>query len=149
MTKAVLTGKALPCISVSWGELIDKVTILEIKEERFTNSTAVANVRRELAMLRKVVHSHGMDNTEALELAIRLKVVNQKLWDIEDAIRAKERDGSFDEQFIELARSVYMTNDHRAAIKRAINERFSCGLIEEKSYQDYTRPSGDRAQTDR
>ena len=121
---------------VSWGELIDKVTILEIKQQRLASESARANAARELALLQAVAGPR----CEAAELAAvkdQLKAVNEQLWEIEDRIRNKEAAASFDADFIELARSVYKRNDERAAIKRRINKLLSSELVEEKSYSTY------------
>jgi len=123
-----------PLAPVSWGELIDKVTILEIKTRRLSDPAAVRNVQRELSLLEaEAAKAHG--DVGALRNA--LAQVNETLWDIEDRIRDKEAARTFDAEFIELARSVYKTNDRRAAIKREINLALSSGLIEEKSYKAY------------
>ena len=122
---------------VSFGELIDKVTILEIKAERIGDAAKVANVRRELELLNATWAAHPAAATDISELRAALKIVNERLWVIEDDIRIKEKRQEFDEVFIRLARSVYFENDERARIKRAINERLGSTLVEEKSYQDY------------
>jgi len=122
-----------PRVPVSWGELIDKITILEIKVERMRAPEAVANARRELELLRSVLGEP--DGVAAMKDA--LAAVNRTIWDIEDAIRAKEAAGSFDNEFIELARSVYQNNDERSRIKRAINETLRSAIIEEKQYVRY------------
>ena len=122
---------------VSYGELIDKITILEIKSERIGDPAKRANVGVELGLLNASWAEHPASRTDiALERA-RLRAVNEALWDIEDHIRLKEKAKAFDVEFIELARSVYIRNDERAAVKRAINEKLGSTLIEEKSYQDY------------
>ena len=122
---------------VSWGELIDKYTILAIKLERLTDADKLQNVRNELAALapaRTQAHAlaPGLDELEA-----NLKAVNATLWVIEDDIRDCERAQNFGATFIALARSVYRQNDRRAALKRQINERLGSKLVEEKSYQPY------------
>lgn len=122
-----------PRVPVSWGELIDKITILEIKVERMRAPEAVANARRELEQLRSVLGEP--DGVAAMKDA--LAAVNRKIWDIEDAIRAKEAAGSFDNEFIELARGVYQNNDERSRIKRVINETLRSAIIEEKQYVRY------------
>lgn len=123
----------IPHVPVSWGELIDKITILEIKVERLRAPEAVANATRELELLRAVRVEHaGLASLEN-----DLRVVNRKLWDIEDAVRAKEAARTFDAEFVELARSVYHSNDERSRIKRAINELLGSALIEEKQYVRY------------
>ena len=129
----------MPTIEVSWGELIDKITILEIKEQRLTSPVAVANVRKELAALVRALA--GLDPAPAAldGLKRELKALNETLWDIENRTRAKEAAKTFDQEFIELTRSVYLNNDKRAGIKRRINELLNSGLIEEKQYTSYGR----------
>jgi hypothetical protein len=121
-------------IPTSLGELIDKITILEIKTKHLSGLQK-ENVSRELELLRGVLLRLGLAISP--ELSHALREVNQILWDIEDNIRAKERHQDFGATFIELARSVYLTNDKRAALKRRINEEYGSGIIEEKSYQPY------------
>jgi len=116
---------------ISVGELIDKITILEIKEERIADESKRVNVEKELEALRSI----EVPNVST-DLVDELREVNRSLWDIEDAIREKERMSEFDERFVELARSVYFTNDRRSRIKRSINEISGSNLIEEKSYND-------------
>ncbi len=128
--------KNVPMVALSWGEVIDKITILEIKQERLSSPEAIGNVRRELAALNKVVaDSTAPDGLAALKQA--LKTVNEKLWDIENKIRAKEAEAAFDRSFIELARSVYVNNDERAKLKREINKLLKSELVEEKQYTSY------------
>jgi hypothetical protein len=129
----------MPTIEVSWGELIDKITILEIKEQRLTSPVAVANVRKELAALVRALA--GLDPAPAALNGLKrdLKALNETLWDIENRTRAKEAAKTFDQEFIELTRSVYLNNDKRAGIKRRINELLNSGLIEEKQYTSYGR----------
>lgn len=122
---------------ISHGELIDKITILEIKSEQIVDPSKRANVRKELDLLAEVWRN---DSAAAIDIGAeraRLKQVNQALWDIEDRIRLKEKAQAFDAEFIELARAVYFQNDDRAAIKREINLKLGSQLIEEKSYQNY------------
>jgi predicted nucleic acid-binding Zn-ribbon protein len=128
----------MPSVEVSWGELIDKITILEIKQRRLTSPQAVDNVRRELAALSRVVQELKPAPAALDALKQKLRTINETLWDIEDQIRAKEAAKSFDRQFVELARSVYFNNDERASIKRQINELMNSGLVEEKQYTAYT-----------
>lgn len=128
---------AQPSVPVSWGELIDKVTILEIKSERLQNAAALANVRHELALLQAVVAPVIGIGSEVAQLRSRLKAVNETLWEIEDRIREKEAAASFDAEFIELARSVYKTNDERSALKKRINAQLRSEITEEKSYASY------------
>ena len=124
-------------VPISPGELIDKITILQIKSERMSDPAKVANVRAELGMLEATWRdsAHGAPDIEPQWL--ELKRINAALWDIEDRIRDKERAGAFDAEFIELARAVYVTNDERAAVKRTINTRLGSRIVEEKSYQEY------------
>ncbi len=124
-------------VPLSPGELLDRISILEIKSERMTAPGQLANVRAELAMLREI-WNRSVDADEALQqLHVELREVNRKLWDIEEGIRAKERAGEFDQAFIELARSVYLTNDRRSQIKKALNQRLGSQIVEEKSYPSY------------
>ncbi len=122
---------------VSIGELVDKITILEIKSERLTRPDALDNVRRELGLLNESLTALALDQGTMAPLRRSLKAINEKLWDIEDRIRAKEASQAFDADFIELARSVYRRNDERAALKRQVNEATGSLLVEEKSYEDY------------
>jgi hypothetical protein len=124
-------------VPISPGELIDKITILEIKSQRMTDATKLANVRTELDLLQQTWHSSPYAATNVETEWSALRDVNAKLWDIEDDIRDKERAGAFDARFIELARAVYVTNDDRAAIKKRINTKLGSTLVEEKSYKDY------------
>ncbi len=124
-------------IEVSVGELLDKITILRIKSERITDPAKLANVRRELQVLESCWEQNRPAGVELEPQIAALKAINEKLWEIEDAIREKEAAGDFGREFIELARSVYFSNDERAAIKRQINELSGSALVEEKSYRDY------------
>ena len=124
-------------VPVSPGEVLDKITILEIKSERMTDPEKLANVRFELELLRRTWAGAVADDEITLALYDQLKAINQALWDIEDGIRDKERAAEFDEQFIQLARRVYVTNDQRSQLKRRINLHLGSSVIEEKSYQDY------------
>jgi hypothetical protein len=126
-----------PYVPVSWGELIDKITILELKYAQLNNQLARANVKKEFELLSKSALAAMEFSHEVLEQKNSLFEVNQILWIIEDRIREKEQNKTFDAEFIELARSVYKTNDKRAAIKRRLNELLSSGIIEEKSYTPY------------
>lgn len=126
-------------VPVSVGELIDKLTILEIKSERITRAGALANVRRELERLNRIWENSMLSDRDIDEARAELKTVNETLWEIEDRIREMESAADFGPQFIELARSVYIHNDRRAAIKRRINMESGSELIEEKSYADYQR----------
>jgi hypothetical protein len=122
---------------LSPGELLDKISILEIKSERMTDVDKLVHVRAELALLRAVWDRSVPDDEALPALYAQLLEVNQELWEIEDAIRARERAGEFDAGFIELARSVYFTNDRRAQIKQELNHLLGSGIVEEKSYQKY------------
>ena len=124
-------------IEVSYGELVDKITILEIKFERITDAAKLQNIQHELAILTQAWINSGVDLEAVAEERRALKIINEKLWDIEDEIRRKEAAKSFDNEFVEIARSVYRTNDERSVVKRAINDRFGSNLVEEKSYQPY------------
>ena len=128
---------ATPHIPVSWGELIDKITILEIKAARLTSATALQNVRNELAQLTEKTLPLGDMAPQVAPLKADLTRVNEALWEIEDKIRDKEAAKAFDAAFIEMARSVYVTNDQRAALKRRINQLLASELVEEKGYAAY------------
>jgi len=120
---------------VSWGELIDKITILEIKAARIADPAKLANVRRELQALTAVRDGQAVDLAPVAPLAAELRQVNTALWDIEDKIRECEALGDFSAAFVALARSVYQTNDRRAELKRRINTLLGSELVEEKSYR--------------
>ena len=119
---------------ISIGELIDKITILEIKKNKLQNSK-LENVLKELSFLRKLMAKHQIEITD--NLFTQLKEINLKLWNIEDQIRIKEKNKEFDNIFIELARSVYFTNDKRSEIKKRINRLSNSEITEEKSYAEY------------
>ena len=125
-------------VPVSPGEVLDKITILEIKSERMTDPEKVANVRVELALLQETWASAVSRDQVIDELHDQLKKINETLWEIEDDIRNKERVKEFDERFIELARQVYFTNDRRSQVKKELNLHLGSLIIEEKSYQDYS-----------
>ena len=126
-------------IPASVGELIDKVTILEIKHQRITDSDKQFNISRELKALMAVVEQHQLGYPQGALAALgqQLSAVNQLLWQIDDDIRECERQADFGERFVELARAVYHRNDERAAIKRQINDLCGSELVEEKSYAGY------------
>lgn len=124
-------------VPVSYGELIDKITILEIKSRQIADPAKLANVRTELDLLNATWSAHPASATDISGERARLLAVNEALWDIEDRIRLKEKAQAFDSEFIELARSVYFQNDERAAVKREINLKLGSQLVEEKSYQEY------------
>lgn len=125
-------------IPMSPGELLDKITILEIKSERIADAAKVANVRTELDLLNATWREAVAADETVQRLHQELKAINEALWEIEDDIRDKERAREFDERFIELARAVYVTNDKRAAAKKALNVHLGSTIVEEKSYQDYS-----------
>ena len=122
---------------ISAGELVDKITILRVKAERIGDPAKEANVRKELAMLEAIATQALPVSAEIERLTGELAAVNAALWDIEDGKRDCERRGDFGERFVRLARSVYVENDRRAAIKRAINEASGSDIVEEKSYKPY------------
>ncbi len=124
-------------IPISPGELLDKITILEIKSERIGDPAKVANVKTELAMLNEVWNERVEADAEIEALTAELKSINESLWEIEDDIRDEERNKRFGERFIELARAVYVTNDRRADVKKRVNLHLNSAIVEEKSYQDY------------
>jgi len=124
-------------VEISTGEFLDKLTILQIKSERISDSGKLKSIQKELGLLEEIWRQSEHSKTNLSEEIAELKKVNETLWDIEDDIRDKERRKEFDQAFIELARSVYLNNDNRAAIKRRINVRTGSELIEEKSYAEY------------
>ena len=119
---------------ISLGELIDKITILEIKQIHM-NRIKLKNVDKELKLLKKILQDKNLEID--IKLINNLKKVNKSLWEIEDNIRIKENNQEFDKEFIQLARSVYKENDRRASIKKEINQKYNSGLVEEKSYNNY------------
>ena len=127
-------------VPVSYGELIDKITILEFKSRQISDPAKLANVRNELDLLNATWANDAASQTDIGDERARLLAVNEALWDIEDRIRLKEKAQAFDAEFVELARSVYFRNDVRAAVKREINLKLGSQLVEEKSYQDYRSP---------
>lgn len=126
-------------VPVSFGEVLDKITILEIKSERIIDSEKLANVRLELEELKRVWKEALADPEKVEQQRQDLKGVNEELWKIEDDLREQEAAGHFGDRFIELARAVYFTNDRRAAIKKEVNEALGSRYVEEKSYRDYSR----------
>ncbi|MFQ5548713.1 MAG: DUF6165 family protein [Woeseia sp.] len=125
-------------VPISPGELLDKITILEIKSERMDDPKKVANVRHELGLLGKVWSESVAGDELIADLHRQLKAINEELWEIEDDIRDEERHDRFGERFIELARAVYVTNDKRAKAKKAVNLHLGSEIVEEKSYKDYS-----------
>jgi hypothetical protein len=134
-----LSVSAMPEIPVSWGELIDKITILEIKRDNVETGDALRNVGLELSLLEAVAQPVLAAGDEITGLKSRLAAVNEKLWQIENSIREKEVRLEFDAGFVELARLVYKLNDERSALKRAINTMLKSAIIEEKSYRAMPR----------
>ena len=122
---------------ISYGEFLDKLTILEIKNERITDKSKLENIQTELNLVKQLWQDSPASKIDITSELAALKAVNEKLWEIEDDIRDKERQQSFDQGFIDLARSVYFENDDRANIKREINLKLGSDLVEEKSYADY------------
>tara|TARA_B100001121_G_scaffold288993_1_gene287560 strand:- start:649 stop:1044 length:396 start_codon:yes stop_codon:yes gene_type:complete len=120
---------------ISAGELIDKITILEIKKEKIKNKEKIENVNRELISLNESLKKYIPNNNKILSLKNELKKINLKLWEIEDGKRAAEKNKKFDEEFIELARNVYKFNDERAKIKLSINNALGSNIKEVKSYE--------------
>ncbi|HET9388739.1 MAG TPA: DUF6165 family protein [Steroidobacteraceae bacterium] len=124
-------------VPVSPGELLDKITILRIKAVRITDPAKVANIRLELGLLEERWRDSGCAQIAAAADERALHEVNERLWDIEDRIRAKEAVQTFDREFIDLARAVYLANDERAAIKKRVNVQLGSRIVEEKSYKPY------------
>ena len=124
-------------VPISPGELLDKITILQIKAERIDDDAKVANVKTELKLLTDVWNSSVDADATIDALTEELKTINEALWEIEDDIRDEERGKRFGDRFIELARSVYVTNDERANAKKKVNLHLNSTIVEEKSYQDY------------
>lgn len=122
-------------IEVSNGEIVDKLTIIEIKLENITNEQKLANLNAEYLVLNEAV---GQIIEKTHPFYIELLEINKKLWAIEDRIRELEKSKDFGKEFIEVARAVYFTNDKRSEVKRKINELTNSSLIEEKSYEDYS-----------
>lgn len=142
MTKEIYSGalsaeateSSLPLVPVSWGEVLDKLTILELKEAHLASAAALSNVRREKAALRRVVAMKLIVSEDLNYLVDRLRAINSSLWTIEDELRDHEIRQDFGAEFIRLARDVYFMNDERAAVKREINNITGSLLVEEKSY---------------
>lgn len=134
------TELPIPRIPVSWGELIDKITILEIKAIHLAGENARERAREELKLLRETTDAFPKVNCVTEQLTRKLSQVNSRLWAIEDDIREKEARKEFDEEFIQLARSVYITNDERALIKGEINKTLGSALTEDKTHPPYKFP---------
>jgi hypothetical protein len=124
-------------VPVSPGELLDKITILRIKAARIMDAAKLANVKTELSLLESTWRDSGCAGGGLAHEEHALQRVNEQLWDIEDRIRDKEARQTFDREFIELARAVYVSNDERAAIKKRINTQLGSRIVEEKSYKQY------------
>ncbi|HEX4618257.1 MAG TPA: DUF6165 family protein [Steroidobacteraceae bacterium] len=124
-------------VPVSPGELLDKITILRIKAARILDAAKLANVKTELALLEATWRDCGCADRALAQEEHALQRVNEQLWDIEDRIRDKEARQTFDREFIELARAVYVSNDERAAIKKRVNTQLGSRIVEEKSYKQY------------
>lgn len=124
-------------VPVSFGELLDKIAILQIKSERIEDPAKLTNIRAELEALQATWLAHPAAGNDIVQLRAELKAVNERLWVIEDDIRIKEKAQAFDDEFVRLARSVYFENDERARIKKQINLALGSTYVEEKSYQDY------------
>ena len=122
---------------ISYGEFLDKLTILEIKNERIADTDKLKNIQNELSSVKQLWQDCPASKIDISAELTALKAVNEKLWEIEDAIRDNERQQNFDQSFIDLARSVYFENDDRANIKRDINLKLGSDFVEEKSYEEY------------
>lgn len=124
-------------IEVSYGELFDRISILEIKASQMKDPAKLANVNLELASLLGILKSQVKSDEKTEDLCARLRQTNEALWLVEDQLRDKERERQFDEVFVELARSVYRLNDERARLKRELNNNLGSGIVEEKNYRPY------------
>ena len=125
-------------VDISIGEFFDKMTILEIKQERIQDAAKLENISKELNALNGLLQDLPFSREQVSREVAELKRINEKLWDIEDDIRLKESKKSFDQDFIELARAVYFTNDRRSEVKRDINLKLGSDFVEEKSYEEYS-----------
>jgi len=124
-------------IPVSWGELFDKLSILQIKQERIKDGGKLININKEFKELSAIRAAQSSDSQQLAELADELRSVNAELWEIEDDIRGCEKAHDFGSRFVELARSVYKTNDRRSELKYRINLLLDSEMVEEKSYESY------------
>jgi len=122
---------------ISLGELVDKITILEIKNEKINDKEKLINISNELDKLLTLLNSLQLSKKDLDKYSKQLYVVNKKLWETEDVLRALENEKSFNKEFIENARNVYKLNDERFRIKNKLNKQFSSEIIEEKSYKEY------------
>ena len=125
-------------VEISIGEFFDKITILEIKQERIRDAAKLENINKELDSLNRLLQQQPFSRADVSDEVAELKAINEKLWEIEDDIREKESQKSFDQDFIELARAVYFTNDRRSEVKRDINLKLGSEFVEEKSYEEYS-----------
>ena len=123
--------------TISLGELVDKITILSIKKERIADPEKLKNITTELELLLLLFNEHIGNRTDIALLMKELKKTNEALWDIEDILRVKERIKDFGDEFIQLARNVYITNDKRCSLKRKIDQTLGSAITEEKSYEAY------------
>ena len=124
-------------VPISLGELLDKISILEIKNKKILDRSKILNIKKELNGLKKVLDELNINSSESNSLYNKLYKINLTLWEIEDSIRVLEKNEDFGEKFIELARAVYITNDQRFEVKNDINKLFNSEYVEEKSYEDY------------
>jgi hypothetical protein len=124
-------------VPISLGELLDKISILEIKNKKILNESKILNIKKELNSLNKVLDELNINLSESNMLYNKLYKINLTLWEVEDSIRVLEKNEDFGEKFIELARAVYKTNDQRFEVKNDINKLFNSEYVEEKSYEDY------------
>ena len=124
-------------IPVSTGELIDKIAVLKIKKKKIFNKSKLKNINNELSLLNEIYKNNFKNNKKLLLYEKKLIKINKKLWDIEDKIRFLESKKNFNQQFIDLARAIYINNDKRSEIKKKINKLTGSRLIEEKSYKSY------------
>lgn len=125
-------------VEISIGEFFDKITILEIKQERIKDVAKLENINKELDSLNRLLRQQPFSRADVSDEVAELKAINEKLWEIEDDIREKESHKSFDQGFVELARAVYFTNDRRSEVKRDINLKLGSEFVEEKSYEEYS-----------
>ena len=125
-------------VEISIGEFFDKITILEIKRERIKDVSKLENINKELDSLNTLLQQQAFSRNDVSKEVAELKAINEKLWEIEDDIREKESQKSFDQDFVELARAVYFTNDRRSEVKRDINLKLGSEFVEEKSYEEYS-----------
>src|SRR5262249_18721982 len=148
-TNTAVQSKLIPRVEVSWGELLDKISILEIKAERMTSAASIANVRRELEHLKPALSGIAPISLQVEKSRAGLRIINEKLWELEDAIRLCEAEGRFDSHFVELARKIYASNDERAKLKRQINLLMNSAFVEEKQYRSEENVTAERGALDR